>query len=81
MFRGGSDEPPVRMLSLLTRSSNKCGGGIEVWVSGVTARDSGDADPVDSPDDCLFGLCALCPGGGVPFSDLGESKRLFFLAD
>lgn len=35
---------------------------------------------MDIPDE-NFDLGALCPGVGVPFSDLGGSKRLFFLAD
>lgn len=36
---------------------------------------------MDIPEDNLLDLGARCPGGGVPFSDLGESNKLFFFAD
>lgn len=72
---GGRDELPARALSF-TRDSNKDGGAIEdAGGSGVPARDCGDAEPVDIPDE-NFDLGALWPGVGVPFSDLGGSKRL-----
>lgn len=72
---GGRDGLPARALSF-TKDSNKDGGAIDdAGGSGVPARDCGDAEPVDIPDENLD-LGALCPGGGVPFSDLGGSKRL-----
>lgn len=76
-LRGGSEGLPASALSF-TKDSNKDGGAIDdAGGSGVPARDCGDAEPVDNPDDSLLDLGCLCPGGGVPFSDLGESKRLW----
>lgn len=73
---GGSDGLPESALSF-TRESNKDGGTIDdAGGSGVPARDWGDVEPVDVPGDNLCDLGARCPGGGVPFSDLGESNRL-----
>lgn len=65
----------------MIKESKRDEGAIEeAGGRGVPARERGDAEPFDAPGESLCDLGALCPGGGVPFSDLdewfGESKRL-----